>query len=221
MEERRKALPTTEELRIWRDFMETTEAHRRLGRFAAGPHPLRRRDRQGRRRGHRRGQGRLPHPPGNPFNDIDESDRADVEATYTALVDALAPLGLAYLHQMEAPEIRDLTLHLRKQFPGTYILNPFTAPRPTGPEELQLIEDGTADLIAYGALFLAHPDLPSGWAPEVPSTPRTPPPSTAVTTPATPTTRPSADLRPSVLPVGPGPVDPAGGTRAGAHIFLF
>ncbi|GCB52546.1 alkene reductase [Streptomyces sp. NL15-2K] len=98
--------------------------------------------------------------PGNPFNDIDESDRVDVEATYTALVDALAPLGLAYLHQMEAPEIRDLTLRLRKQFPGTYILNPFTAPRPTGPEELQLIEDGTADLIAYGALFLANPDLP-------------------------------------------------------------
>ncbi|MFF3380672.1 alkene reductase [Streptomyces sp. NPDC002680] len=98
--------------------------------------------------------------PGNPFNDIDESDRTDVEATYTALVDALAPLGLAYLHQMEAPEARDLTLRLRKQFPGTYILNPFTAPRPTGPEELQLIEDGTADLIAYGALFLANPDLP-------------------------------------------------------------
>ncbi|WP_086565064.1 alkene reductase [Streptomyces africanus] len=98
--------------------------------------------------------------PGNPFNDIDESDRVDVEATYTALVDALAPLGLAYLHQMEAPEMRDLTLRLRKQFPGTYILNPFTAPRPTGPEELQLIEDGTADLVAYGALFLANPDLP-------------------------------------------------------------
>ncbi|WBO68564.1 alkene reductase [Streptomyces camelliae] len=98
--------------------------------------------------------------PGNPYNDIDESDRTDVEATYTALVDALAPLGLAYLHQMEAPEIRDLTVRLRKQWPGTFILNPFTAPRPTGPEELQLIEDGVADLISYGALFLANPDLP-------------------------------------------------------------
>ena len=31
--------------------------------------------------------------PANPFNDIDESDRTDVEATYTALVQALAPLG--------------------------------------------------------------------------------------------------------------------------------
>jgi N-ethylmaleimide reductase len=98
--------------------------------------------------------------PGGTLQDIDESDPADREATYTALVDALAPLGLAYLHQMEAPEIRDLTVRLRKQWPGTYILNPFTAPRPTGPDELQLIEDDIADLISYGSLFLANPDLP-------------------------------------------------------------
>ncbi|MFD7280381.1 alkene reductase [Streptomyces sp. NPDC059862] len=98
--------------------------------------------------------------PGVPLQDIDESDPADREATYTALVDALAPLNLAYLHQMEVPGIRDLTVRLRKQWPATYILNPATAPRPTGPEELQLIEDGIADLIAYGSLFLANPDLP-------------------------------------------------------------
>ncbi|MGW1728620.1 alkene reductase [Streptomyces sp. NPDC002306] len=99
--------------------------------------------------------------PGNPFNDIDESDWADVEATYTALVDALAPLGLAYLHHLEAPEARDLVLRLRKAWPGTFILNPFTGTEPTGPDALNLIEDGTADLIAYGALFLANPDLPA------------------------------------------------------------
>ncbi|MFD7136353.1 alkene reductase [Streptomyces sp. NPDC059894] len=99
--------------------------------------------------------------PGNPFNDIDESDRADAEATYTTLVDALAPLGLAYLHQMEAPGIRDLVLRLRKAWPGTFVLNPFTGTEPTGPDALELVEDGTADLIAYGALFLANPDLPA------------------------------------------------------------
>ncbi|MFJ2210929.1 alkene reductase [Streptomyces sp. NPDC101062] len=99
--------------------------------------------------------------PGNTYNDIDESDRPDVEATYTALVDALAPLGLAYLHQMEAPGIRDLVLRLRKAWPSTFVLNPFTGTEPTGPDELKLIEDGTADLIAYGALFLANPDLPA------------------------------------------------------------
>ncbi|MFF1439188.1 alkene reductase [Streptomyces sp. NPDC058295] len=99
--------------------------------------------------------------PGNPYNDIDESDRVDVEATYTALVEALAPLNLAYLHQMEAHDIRDLVVRLRKTWSGTFILNPFTGMEPTGPDALALIEDGTADLIAYGALFLANPDLPA------------------------------------------------------------
>ncbi|WP_199829742.1 alkene reductase [Streptomyces sp. MMG1121] len=99
--------------------------------------------------------------PANPYNDIDESDRTDVDATYAALVDALAPLDLAYLHQMEAPEVRDLTLRLRKAWPTTFILNPFTGNAPTGPDELALIQDGTADLIAYGGLFLANPDLPA------------------------------------------------------------
>ncbi|WP_431038203.1 alkene reductase [Streptomyces sp. P6-2-1] len=99
--------------------------------------------------------------PGNPFNDIAETDPADLEATYTALVGALAPLGLAYLHQMEAPGVRDLLLRLRKQWPGTFVLNPFTDGAPTGPESLKLVEDGTADLLAFGALFLANPDLPA------------------------------------------------------------
>ncbi|MGW2169534.1 alkene reductase [Streptomyces sp. NPDC001705] len=99
--------------------------------------------------------------PGNPFNDIAETDTADMEATYTALVDTLAPLSLAYLHQMEGPEIRDLTVRLRKTWPSTFILNPYTGTEPTGPDDLNLVENGTADLIAYGSLFLANPDLPA------------------------------------------------------------
>ncbi|GAA2549242.1 alkene reductase [Streptomyces levis] len=99
--------------------------------------------------------------PGNPYNDIDESDTADTEATYTALVDALAPLSLAYLHQLEAPGAHDLMLRLRKTWPTTFILNPFTGREPTGPAALELVENGTADLLAYGTLFLANPDLPA------------------------------------------------------------
>jgi N-ethylmaleimide reductase len=98
--------------------------------------------------------------PGNGFNDIDESDAAGTEATYTALVEALAPLGLAYLHQLEAPGVHDLTLRLRKAWPSAFVLNPFTGPEPTGAAELELLENGTADLLAYGQLFLANPDLP-------------------------------------------------------------
>jgi N-ethylmaleimide reductase len=96
--------------------------------------------------------------PANPFNDIAEDDPQE---TYGTLVARLAPLGLAYLHLMEAPDQRDLTRRLRKDWPAAFILNPFTHPVPTGPDALELVEDGTADAIAFGALFLANPDLPA------------------------------------------------------------
>ena len=95
--------------------------------------------------------------PGVTNNDIAEDDPA---ATYDALFARLAPLGLGHVHLMEGPD-RDLTHRLRKQWPGVFILNPYTEGEPTGPEALGLIEDGTADLIAFGALFLANPDLPA------------------------------------------------------------
>ncbi|MFF8828807.1 alkene reductase [Streptomyces sp. NPDC015131] len=96
--------------------------------------------------------------PGNPFNDIDEPEP---DETYTALVTALEPLGLAYLHVLEgSPASRGLTLELRKRFGGALVLNPATE-GPTSAEDLALIEDGTADLVAFGALFLANPDLPA------------------------------------------------------------
>ncbi|MEV6248516.1 alkene reductase [Streptomyces sp. NPDC051742] len=96
--------------------------------------------------------------PANTYNDIAETDTEEI---YPALVAAIEPVGIAYLHVTEAaPEIRELTLALRKAFSGTFILNPATE-GPTGAAALTLIEDGTADLVAYGALFLANPDLPA------------------------------------------------------------
>ncbi|WP_026248764.1 alkene reductase [Streptomyces sp. LaPpAH-108] len=95
--------------------------------------------------------------PGSTLNDIHEPDP---RPTYDALVRQLAPLGLAYLHVLEAGD-RDVTLALRGLFPGTFILNPNTGERPTGPEDLVLIENGTTDMLAFGQLFLANPDLPA------------------------------------------------------------
>ncbi|WP_030571744.1 alkene reductase [Streptomyces aureocirculatus] len=95
--------------------------------------------------------------PGNPFNDIDEPEP---EQTYPALVRELDALGLAYLHIMEVGPVRDLVTTLRKNFEGPFVLNPHTE-GPTGHDELALIEDGTADILSFGALFLANPDLPA------------------------------------------------------------
>ena len=98
--------------------------------------------------------------PGNPYNDIAETDSANVRETYSTLIGGLARLELAYLHLLESPD-RDLTIRLRGEWPATFILNPFTQPEPTGLSALARIEDGTADMVAFGALFLANPDLPA------------------------------------------------------------
>jgi N-ethylmaleimide reductase len=94
--------------------------------------------------------------PGNVFNDIVESRQREI---YGALLSALNPLGIAYLHLVESGD-RELTERLRKEWEAVFILNPHTAPDPTGPESLDLVEKGTADMISFGALFLANPDLP-------------------------------------------------------------
>ncbi|QXE37496.1 alkene reductase [Streptomyces sp. GMY02] len=93
--------------------------------------------------------------PGNTYNSIVEPEP---DAAYTALVKELEPLGLAYLHLIE--NNRELTTALRKLFSGTLVLNVATEGFTTA-DELKLIEDGTADLISFGALFLANPDLPA------------------------------------------------------------
>lgn len=94
--------------------------------------------------------------PNNPYNDIEEEGYAD---TYLGLVDALGPLRIAYLHVAESGD-RELTVRLRRQWSGALILNPDGSGRIKGSGELRLIEEGVADLVSFGSLFLANPDLP-------------------------------------------------------------
>lgn len=95
--------------------------------------------------------------PANPYNDMSESDTDEL---YPALVSALPPL--AYLHVMESVN-RPQTRLVRENWNGALILNPhptedsFPATPQTGTEAL---EEGVADAICFGALFLANPDLP-------------------------------------------------------------
>jgi N-ethylmaleimide reductase len=94
--------------------------------------------------------------PNNGANDTTEDDHRE---TYRALVPELDRIGLVYLHVGEGPD-RELSLELRKQWSSTFILNPSTPGGTTGPEHLELIEDGTADILSFGSRFLANPDLP-------------------------------------------------------------
>lgn len=125
--------------------------------------------------------------PASLLNDIQDDDYRD---TYRVLTKALAKKGLAYLHIMEASD-RDFTKELRTSFGGTFILNPATPDGVTGPGELGIVEDGTADLLSFGALFLATRTSHDASPPLVRSTPPIGPASTAAPITATTTTRPS------------------------------
>ncbi|WP_045740933.1 alkene reductase [Actinoplanes rectilineatus] len=93
--------------------------------------------------------------PDRSYHDIVEENTDELYAT---LLDELTAAGIGYLHLIESPD-RGLTRRLRDRWAGAFILNPHT--KPTGPESLALIEDGLADLVAFGTLFLANPDLPA------------------------------------------------------------
>ena len=90
--------------------------------------------------------------PGGTFNDIVEDD---VPELYGALVAALAPLGLAYLHVLHGGD-EDLLRAIRHDWPGALLLN---RPGAGLDERARDVQDSLADVIAVGQMVLANPDL--------------------------------------------------------------
>lgn len=89
--------------------------------------------------------------PGSGLGDIVEED---VEELYSALVSALAPLDLAYLHVASNDE--PLVRTLRGLWPNALLLNRAGVDLAT---RVRDIENGLADVITVGSLVLANPDL--------------------------------------------------------------
>ncbi len=100
--------------------------------------------------------------PGHQFNGVGEEAGEDLDATYAALVDAVAPLGLAYLSILAAP-VGDLTADLRRRFDGSVLLNDGFAAVTTLDTVEELLGTGLADAIVVGRPFLANPDLSARW----------------------------------------------------------
>ncbi|WP_017325781.1 alkene reductase [Synechococcus sp. PCC 7336] len=98
--------------------------------------------------------------PGGTFSDMSDSNTL---ATFDYAVAALNPFDLAYLHIKEADE-KDLKYggefvpasRYRTHFNGPIVTN-CGYNRQTGNEA---IASGGVDLVAYGQLFIANPDLP-------------------------------------------------------------
>ena len=97
--------------------------------------------------------------PGGQFNDMRDRDNED---TYLTLVDELAPDGFAYLHTLRG---RTSTLHeeLRRRWPTTYVVNTGYMGSSELDEVTPIVEDGVADLVSVGRLFISNPDLIERW----------------------------------------------------------
>lgn len=96
--------------------------------------------------------------PVSPANDARDSDP---QALFGHLVDQLSAAGIAFIHVVEGAtrEARDYLpfdyLALRKAFKGAYIANNgFTRDL-----AIETLAEDRADLIAFGRLFIANPDL--------------------------------------------------------------
>jgi len=94
--------------------------------------------------------------PFNTFNDQQPYPESEVHAMYHYLAQEMDKIGLAYLHLAVSPRIPQKTLHvIRQSFHGTIIqcsgLIPETAEA--------ALHGSFADLVAFGKLYLANPDL--------------------------------------------------------------
>jgi N-ethylmaleimide reductase len=101
--------------------------------------------------------------PAHNIQDVLETDAADVAATYGILVDALAPLGMAYVSVLHADPTSDLVQNLRSRFNGGFIVNSGFGTVTTRDEAIDLVDDSHADAVAVGRLAIANPDLVERW----------------------------------------------------------
>jgi len=104
--------------------------------------------------------------PLNPFNDIADSDP---QTLFNHVARVLSPFGLAYLHVVEGGSHGLETppfdfAALRQQFNGPYMAN-------LGYDKASAnaaLAAGKADCIAFGALYIANPDLVERFASDAP-----------------------------------------------------
>ncbi|MFY2762622.1 alkene reductase [Arenimonas sp. MALMAid1274] len=93
--------------------------------------------------------------PFNPFNDL-EANYAGEREDFLATVAELAKRDIAYLHLAGGTVTGELLAQVRRDFPGTLILNGGY----DGARAEADLASGLADLVAFGRPFIANPDYP-------------------------------------------------------------
>lgn len=100
----------------------------------------------------------------SPFANYMESGDSNPKALGLYMAESLNKYGILYCHMLE-PRVKtvgekfecpDMLLPMRKAFKGTFIVSG-GYDREDG---MRAVAENHADLVAYGRLFLANPDLP-------------------------------------------------------------
>jgi N-ethylmaleimide reductase len=97
----------------------------------------------------------------SPVSTAGDSRDSHPQALFTRVVDDLNPIGLAYLHVVEGDTggARDNIPFdyeaLRARFDGIWMVNNGY----TRPMAMEAVSQGRADLVSFGRLFMANPDL--------------------------------------------------------------
>jgi len=101
--------------------------------------------------------------PSHNIQDVLEEDADETRATYEALLAGIAPLGLAYLSVLHAEPRGELVQGLRATFGGPLMVNSGFGVVTERQDAVDLVEDGSADLVAVGRMVIANPDLVERW----------------------------------------------------------
>ena len=102
--------------------------------------------------------------PSHGIQDVIESDADETRATYEALLDGIAPLGLAYLSLLHEDPAGEFAQHLRARFGGPLMANSGFGVVTTREHAAALIDDDMAETIAVGRMVIANPDLVRRWS---------------------------------------------------------
>ncbi|WP_432463275.1 alkene reductase [Agarivorans sp. QJM3NY_33] len=113
-----------------------------------------------------------------PLTTLNGTVDAYPEQTYTAVAELLNQHQVVYMHIAEADwdDAPPMPLHFKQALRKTYAGTIIYAGKYTAASANQAIEDGLADMIAFGRPFIANPDLPSrikhhqAWASHDPNT---------------------------------------------------
>lgn len=106
--------------------------------------------------------------PARDIQGVEERDPDDVSATYRAVADGVADLGLAHIEMVHPEPEGELVQGIREASGAPLIVNTGFDRFTSRDTALEVVGERTAEAVAVGRLALANPDLVERWREDAP-----------------------------------------------------